>query len=118
MANAADECQLVGLEALTRTAAVSKAAASHLNVDLLDGDLHPRRKPLDNYDERLTVRFAGGEVTEHRGETTGTPITLMPIDAAKHAEHGQRPASSARSAGQRCFGSGPHHARVGANAGP
>ena len=68
VSHAADQCQLVGLEALARTAPVPEPAASHLDLDLLDGDLEPGRESLDDDHQGLPMRLAGGEETEHPGE--------------------------------------------------
>ena len=66
VADAADEGQLVDLEALARPAAVAEAPAGQLGLDVLDRDGQPGGQALDDDHERLAVRLAGGEVAQHR----------------------------------------------------
>ena len=65
VADAADEGQLVDLEALARAAAVAEAPAGQLGLDVLDRHGEPGGQALDDDHEPLPVRFAGGEVAEH-----------------------------------------------------
>ena len=76
--HAADQGQLVLLEALPRAAAVAEAAPGHLGLDVLHRDLEPGGEALDHDDEGLAVRFAGGEITKHRIEATRRPSLTPP----------------------------------------
>ena len=73
MADAADEGDLVLLEAHPRAPAVAQPAAGQLALHLLDRDRQPGRQPLDRHHEGAAVRLAGGEEAEHRGKSTGGP---------------------------------------------
>ena len=65
VADAAEQRQLVDLEALARAAAVAEAAAGQLGLDVLDRDGQPGGQALDDHHERLPVRLAGGEEAQH-----------------------------------------------------
>ena len=71
MTNPTDECQLVGLEALTGTTSVAEPSATHLGLDLFDRDLETGRQPLDDDDEGLAMGLAGREIPQHPIEATG-----------------------------------------------
>ena len=64
--DAAEDFDRVGLDPLPPAAAVAPLAAPQLDVDRLGVDLHAGRKAIDQGDQRLAVRFAGGPVTQHR----------------------------------------------------
>ena len=64
VADTAEQREIVLLELLARPAAVAEPPASHLGLDLLDRDRQPGGQALDDHDESLAVRFAGGEVTQ------------------------------------------------------
>ena len=66
MADAAEEADLVGLEALARAAAVSEPAPGELAADLFCCDRQSGREPLDDGDEGAPVRLSGGQVAQHR----------------------------------------------------
>ncbi len=72
MAHATDERQFVNLESLAGATTVTQSTATHLSLDLLNSDLKPSRKALNNGDKRLTVGFTGGEQAEH---ATRLPVT-------------------------------------------
>ena len=74
-------------------AAVAEPAAGHLGLDVLDRDLQPGRQPLDDDDERLAVRFAGGEEAEHPGEASPLPATERAASSALRGGPHQRRAS-------------------------
>ena len=66
MTNPADQRQLVDLEPLAGTAPEAEPAPRHLDLDLVDRDLDPRREPFDDDDQRLSVRLAGRQKPKHR----------------------------------------------------
>ena len=74
MADAAEQRELVGLEAHAGTAAVAEAAAGQLALDLLDRDGQAGGQALDDDDEGLAVGFAGGEEAEHPGMVPARPF--------------------------------------------
>ena len=47
------------------------SAAGQLRSDLLHRDREAGGEPVDDHDEGLAVRLAGGQVAEHRPESTG-----------------------------------------------
>ena len=63
--DAAENVDRVGLDPLPPAAAVAALPPPQLDVDRLDVDGHAGRKAVDQRDQRLAVRFAGGQVTEH-----------------------------------------------------
>ena len=65
VAHAAEELDVVALEAHARTAAESEAAAGELVADLLDGDGQARGQTLDHHREGGAVGLTGGQVTQH-----------------------------------------------------
>ena len=65
MADAAEQRDLVLLEAHPGPAAVAEAAAGQLGRDVFDRDLRARGQALDDDDERLAVRLAGGQEAQH-----------------------------------------------------
>ena len=65
VADAADEAQLVDLEALPRPTPEAETATGQLGLDVLDGDRQPGRQPLDDDDQGLPVGFTGGQEAEH-----------------------------------------------------
>src|SRR5262249_1541663 len=75
VAAAADQRQLVDLEALPGTAPVAEAAAGQLGLDVLDGDGEPGREALDDDHEPLPVRLARGQVAQHWPDVTGRAVT-------------------------------------------
>ena len=66
VADAAEEPDLVLLEAHAGTAAVAEAAAGELARDVFDRDGSPAGQALDDHDERLAVRLTGGQEAQHR----------------------------------------------------
>jgi len=64
--NPADERQLVDLEPLTRATTEPEPAPGHLGLDLLDRDLEPGGKTLDDHDETLPVGLASRQKPKHR----------------------------------------------------
>ena len=65
MADAAEQRQLVDLEALPRAAAVAQPAPGQLGLDVLDRHRQPSWQPLDDDDERLPVGLAGRQEAQH-----------------------------------------------------
>ena len=78
VADAAEELDVVALEAHAGTAAEPEAAAGELVADLLDGDGQARGQTLDHHREGGAVGLTGGQVTQHAddlgrlGPGTGT----------------------------------------------
>ena len=65
VADAAEELDVVTLEAHARAAPEAEAAAGELVADLLDGDGQARGEALDDHRERRAVGLTGGQVTQH-----------------------------------------------------
>ena len=65
MADAAEELDVVALEAHAGAAAEPEAAAGELVADLLDGDGQARGQTLDHHREGGAVGLTGGQVTQH-----------------------------------------------------
>ena len=65
VADAAEERQLVLLEAHPGPAAEAEPAPGQLGLDLLDGDRQPGGQALDDDDEGPAVGLAGGQEAEH-----------------------------------------------------
>ena len=65
MAHAAEELDVVALEAHPRAAAEAEAAAGELGADLVDGDREAGREPLDHDHQGGAVRLPGGQVAQH-----------------------------------------------------
>ena len=55
MTDAAEQGQLVDLEALAWATAVAETAPGQLGLDVLDGDCQPGGQALDDHDEPLPV---------------------------------------------------------------
>ena len=70
MADAAEELDVVALEAHAGAAAEAEAAAGELVADLLDGDGQARGQPLDHHREGGAVGLTGGQVTQHADDLT------------------------------------------------
>ena len=71
VADAAEDLDVVTLEAHPRPAAESQTAPGQLVAQLLDGDRKTRGEPFDHHGERGAVRLAGGQVAQHAGQVTG-----------------------------------------------
>ena len=65
VADAAEELDVVALEAHAGATAEPEAAAGELVADLLDGDGQARGQPLDHHREGGAVGLTGGQVTQH-----------------------------------------------------
>ena len=65
MADAADEGDLILLEALPGTPAKPEPAAGQLGLDVLDGDLQARRQALERGHQARAVGFPGGQQAQH-----------------------------------------------------
>ena len=68
VADAADQRQLVDLEALPRAATEAEAAAGQFTLDVLDGDRQPGRQPFEDDDESLAVGLPRRQEPQHRPE--------------------------------------------------
>ena len=66
MAHAADERDLVLLEAHAGAAPVAQAPPGQLVGDVLDRDARARRAALDHDDEGRAVGLTGGQEAQHR----------------------------------------------------
>ena len=64
--DAAEQRDLVLLEAHARAAPVAEATSGQLGLHVLSGDGEPGGEALDDHDERLAVRLAGGQEAKHR----------------------------------------------------
>jgi hypothetical protein len=62
----------------------SRGGGGPARLDLLDGDLEPGGQALDDDDEGLAVRLAGGEEAQHPGEATGGARPVRPRPPAHH----------------------------------
>ena len=65
MADAADQGDLVGLEAHARAAAVAEAAPGQLVGDVGGLDRQPGRQALDDHDQGAAVGLSGGQKAQH-----------------------------------------------------
>ena len=65
VADAAQELDVVALEAHAGAAPEAEAAAGELVTDLVDGDRQARGEPLDDHRQRGAVGLTGGQVTQH-----------------------------------------------------
>ena len=71
VAHAAEELDVVALEAHAGAAAEPEAAAGELVADLLDGDGQARGQALDHHRERGAVGLTGGQVAQHPDDLRG-----------------------------------------------
>ena len=80
MTHAPEQCQLILLELLTRATPKAEPSTRHLRLDLFDRYLQAGGQPFDDHDQRLTMRFAGGEVSKHHVKATGLamPTPALP----------------------------------------
>ena len=91
MADAAEELDVVALEAHPRAAAEAEAPAGELRADLVDDDGKAGRKPLDHDHQGRAVRLPGSQVAQHEdsrvvGTTPGPPpyfMTCSPLQRLK-----------------------------------
>ena len=65
VADAADQSQVVDLEALARAPPVAEAAPGQLTLDVFDRDVEPGREPLDDHDQCRAVRLPRRQVPQH-----------------------------------------------------
>ena len=65
MAHAADQRDLVDLEPLPRSAAVTEAPTRQLALDVGRRDRKSSGQALDDHDEGFAVGFSGGQETQH-----------------------------------------------------
>ena len=70
VSDASQQRQLILFELLSRAAAVAEPTTGHLGLDLFHGDLQPGGQSFDDHNQRLAMRFAGGEVTKHQVKAT------------------------------------------------
>ena len=63
--DAAENFDVVGFDPLTAATAVAPLAAPQLDVDRLGLDRHAGRKPLDQGQQSLAVRFSSGPIAQH-----------------------------------------------------
>ena len=63
--DAAEDLDLIGLDPLPAAASVAPLATAQLAVDRLGFDFHSGRKAVDQGQQGLAVRLAGGPVTQH-----------------------------------------------------
>ncbi len=80
MADAADERDLVGLEAHARAAPVAEPAPGQFVGDVGRLDRQTGRQTFDDDDERTAVRLAGGQVAQHDAtlpEGRTAPVALI-----------------------------------------
>ena len=73
VADAADQRQLVGLEALPRAATEAEAAAGQFPLDVLDGDRQAGRQPFEDDDEPLAVGLSRSQEPQHRRNANARP---------------------------------------------
>ena len=83
VADAAQEGQLVGLEAHPRAAAVTQAPAGQLAGNILSPNGQPGGQAFDDDDEALAVGLAGGEEAKHDRSSDG-PVSAAPFSSAGH----------------------------------
>ena len=74
MADAAEDRDLVLLEAHPGPAAVAEAPAGQLVLHLADLDGQAGRQALDDHDEGLAVGLTRRQEPEHADEGTGGPL--------------------------------------------
>ena len=73
MANPTEESQLINFEAHARTTTVAKSPATEVLLEISFGYFETCRQAFDDDRERLTMRFACSEETEH---TTNLVVAL------------------------------------------
>jgi hypothetical protein len=81
MSNAAEYLGAIGLDRHAPAAPVPALTTAELDGDLVDVDRQSCRHSIEDRDERLTVRLAGGQKSQHWGF----------ILAEKNAPSGQVP---------------------------
>ena len=79
MADAAEQLDLVLLEALPRTAPETEATAGQFTRNVADRDRQVRGQTFDDDHQGLTVTFAGGQVAQHGRQAIGD------VDRARRA---------------------------------
>ncbi len=80
VADAAEQRDVVLLEAHARPAPEAQPPAGQLGLDLLDRDRQARGQALDDHDQGLAVGLARGEEAQHRGERTGPGAGVPGLD--------------------------------------
>jgi hypothetical protein len=71
MPDTTDKCELINFEPLTRTAAITQAATTHLCLDLFNGQLKACRQPFKHNNKSLSMRFTSSQQAEHEMRLSG-----------------------------------------------
>jgi hypothetical protein len=64
--HAAQQFDIVNLEALAWPASISKATTREFSLNVFDSDPKSSRKPFHHHHERLPVTFTRREIPQHR----------------------------------------------------
>ena len=87
VANAGEHFDLVAFDGHPPAAPVAALPPPQLRVERVDVDLETRRHAVDRDDERLAVRFTGGEKSQH-------PAPFYPVGCCRVVRHHRRLSNS------------------------
>src|SRR6185503_2314199 len=79
VADTREDLCAVAFDGHSSSAAVAALPPAELLVERIDVELESRRHAVDGNDERLAVRFAGGEKPEHSWHCTKAQVTRLKI---------------------------------------